>query len=58
MIIVIKIIGSNHMLTGIPLVAVEIVVGALIYFMSLFILQDVMLKEAFIIIERKVKKNG
>lgn len=40
------------------LVVVEIVTGALVYFICLFILKDVMIKEAFLMIKRKVKKNG
>lgn len=57
MIIAVKAIGTC-ILDRVLLVVVEIVTGALVYFICLFILKDVMIKEAFLMIKRKVKKNG
>lgn len=57
MVMIVKMI--RHIgLNGITLLVCEILIGAFVYFLMLCILRDSMLKEAFIMVKRKVHRNG
>ena len=56
MLIVIKSISSCWM-RGVLSLIVEIVIGALVYFVSLLLLNDAMIKEIFFVLQRKVLKK-
>lgn len=42
---------------GVLSLIVEIVIGALVYFVSLLLLNDAMIKEIFFVLQRKVLKK-
>lgn len=56
MFIVIRSISSCSM-TGILALIIELVIGALVYFVSLLLLKDVMIKDIFFVLQRKVLKK-
>lgn len=57
MIVVVKFV-SQLQLSSLLLLLCEVIVGAIVYFVTLYIMKDSMLKDAFLMVKEKVSKNG
>lgn len=57
MVIAVKMISAIQ-LSGVVLSICEVIVGTAAYFMTLILMRDGMLKEAFLMIKEKVQRNG